>query len=257
MTKYRLYIDEVGNPDLEHSADPNHRFLSLTGVIAGLDDVRMRIHPEMEALKIKYFGSHPDDPIILHRKEIVNRSYPFQVLRNQSIEATFNEDLLMLLRKWDYRVITICLDKMKHQETYKTWRYDPYHYCLAILMERFTFWLNRQRAQGDVMSESRGGKEDMRLKGSFLRLLERGTDFVGPEQFKNALTSQHLKVRPKSANVAGLQLTDLIAHPSRSEILSEQGLLGRPLAPFAQRIVELLRDKYDQEGGRVYGRKFV
>jgi hypothetical protein len=146
---------------------------------------------------------------------------------------------------------------MKHQETYKTWRYDPYHYCLAILMERFTFWLNRQRAQGDVMSESRGGKEDMRLKGSFLRLLERGTDFVGPEQFKNVLTSQHLKVRPKSANVAGLQLTDLIAHPSRNEILSEQGLLGRPLAPFAQRIVELLRDKYDQEGGRVYGRKFV
>jgi len=257
MIKYRLSIDEVGNPDLEHSADPNHRFLSLTGVIAGLDHVRMRIHPEMEALKIKHFGSHPDDPIILHRKEIVNRSHPFQVLRNQNIEAAFNEDLLILLRKWDYRAITICLDKMKHQETYKTWRYDPYHYCLAILMERFTFWLNRQRAQGDVMSESRGGKEDMRLKGSFLRLLERGTDFVGPEQFKNALTSQHLKVRPKSANVAGLQLTDLIAHPSRSEILSEQGLLGRPLAPFAQRIVELLRDKYDQEGGRMYGRKFV
>ena len=98
MIKYRLSIDEVGNPDLEHSADPNHRFLSLTGVIAGLDHVRMRIHPEMEALKIKYFGSHPDDPIILHRKEIVNRSYPFQVLRNQSIEATFNEDLLILLR---------------------------------------------------------------------------------------------------------------------------------------------------------------
>jgi hypothetical protein len=30
--KYRLYIDEVGNPDLGASADPNHRFLSLTGV---------------------------------------------------------------------------------------------------------------------------------------------------------------------------------------------------------------------------------
>lgn len=127
MIKYRLYIDEVGNPDLEHSADPNHRFLSLTGVIAGQDHVRMRTHPEMEALKIKYFGSHPDDPIILHRKEILNRSHPFQVLRNQSIEATFNEDLLMVLRKWDCRVIRICLDKMKHQETYKTWRYDPYH----------------------------------------------------------------------------------------------------------------------------------
>jgi hypothetical protein len=33
MTKHRIYIDEVGNPDLESSDDPNHRFLSLTGVI--------------------------------------------------------------------------------------------------------------------------------------------------------------------------------------------------------------------------------
>ncbi len=34
MTKYRIYIDEVGNPDLGSSDDPNHRFLSLTGVIS-------------------------------------------------------------------------------------------------------------------------------------------------------------------------------------------------------------------------------
>jgi hypothetical protein len=29
--KYRIYIDEVGNPDLESSDNPNHRFLGLTG----------------------------------------------------------------------------------------------------------------------------------------------------------------------------------------------------------------------------------
>jgi hypothetical protein len=28
--KYRLYIDEVGNPDLGASADPNHRYHSNT-----------------------------------------------------------------------------------------------------------------------------------------------------------------------------------------------------------------------------------
>ena len=36
MTKLRLYVDEVGNPDLGHSDDPNHRFLSLTGVALDL-----------------------------------------------------------------------------------------------------------------------------------------------------------------------------------------------------------------------------
>jgi len=27
--KYRLYVDEVGNPDMGASEDPNHRYLSL------------------------------------------------------------------------------------------------------------------------------------------------------------------------------------------------------------------------------------
>ena len=69
--KYRMYIDEVGNSDLESSDNPNHRFLSLTGVIISLDYVRDILFPEMERLKEKHFGSHPDDPIILHRKESI------------------------------------------------------------------------------------------------------------------------------------------------------------------------------------------
>lgn len=55
MIKYRMYVDEVGNPDLESSDNPNHRFLSLTGVIISLDAVKDVIHPEMESLKTKYF----------------------------------------------------------------------------------------------------------------------------------------------------------------------------------------------------------
>jgi len=31
--KYRMYVDEVGNSDLGASLDPNHRYLSLTGVV--------------------------------------------------------------------------------------------------------------------------------------------------------------------------------------------------------------------------------
>jgi hypothetical protein len=42
--KYRLYIDEVGNPDLGASTDPNHRFLSLTGVALDLDYVTGEYH---------------------------------------------------------------------------------------------------------------------------------------------------------------------------------------------------------------------
>jgi hypothetical protein len=257
MTKYRLYVDEVGNSDLDNSDNPNHRFLSLTGVIVCIGHVQACMHPEMEALKKKYFSSHPDDPVILHRKEIVNRQHPFHNLRNPEIEESFNQELLALLTLWEYRVITVCLDKKRHNETYTAWRYDPYHYCLAILLERFCYYLNRIGAEGDVMAESRGGREDRRLKKSFSRLWEEGSQYVEPAQFQKALTSRELKVKPKSANVTGLQLADLIAHPSRCEILDEQNLLGRPLAPFARKVIEVLQAKYDKSADRTYGKKFL
>ena len=51
MSKYRMYVDEVGNPDLESSHNPNHRFLSLTGAIISLEYVKDILHPEIEVLK--------------------------------------------------------------------------------------------------------------------------------------------------------------------------------------------------------------
>ncbi|MBI4463624.1 MAG: DUF3800 domain-containing protein [Acidobacteria bacterium] len=255
--KFRMYVDEVGNADLESSDNPNHRFLSLTGVILDLQYVESTLHPQMEALKACYFGSHPDEPVIFHRKEMVNEKPPFQALKDSKIRESFDHNLLSLMGAWECTVITVCLDKKKHRETYTVWRYDPYHYCLAVLLERFVFFLNRARSQGDVLAESRGGKEDMRLKAAFRRIWEQGTDYVEPNQFQNALTSRELKVKLKANNIAGLQLADLFAHPSRNEILKEQGLLGSTLGPFGKQVIEILQAKYDRMEGRVFGKKFL
>ncbi|NGX43165.1 MAG: hypothetical protein K940chlam7_01456 [Chlamydiae bacterium] len=62
--KYRLYVDEVGNPDFGSCHNNNHRFLSLTGVILDLEHVQNFVHPEMEKLKEGFFDHHPDDPLI-------------------------------------------------------------------------------------------------------------------------------------------------------------------------------------------------
>lgn len=257
MTKYRLYIDETGNADLKNVDNQNQRFLSLTGAIISLPYIAEKMYPEMEALKSRYFESHPDEPVVLHRKELVNQKPPFQALRNMEIEYAFNQDLLRHLRDWEYCIITVCIDKKSHVETYSAWRRNPYHYCLSVLLERFNFWLNRKNASGDVMAESRGGREDKRLKKEFRSLWENGTYFVEPSQFQKSLTSRELKVKPKTANITGLQLADLIAHPSRSEILYEQSLLGRELGTFASQIVTILADKYDRRGDQVFGKKFI
>lgn len=168
--KVRMYIDEVGNRGLADLRNPNNRYLSLTGVIIELDHVQHVVYPEMEAIKRRFFQSHPDDPVIFHRKELVNKRPPFAALRDEDVEQRFNLSLLELLSRWDFTVITTVIDKLKLVEQYAAWRYDPYHYCLKILVERFVRWLERNHLRGDVLAESRGGKEDRRLMDSFRRL---------------------------------------------------------------------------------------
>lgn len=107
MTKYRLYVDEVGDTGLKRVNLLDHRFLSLTGVIAESDYVRRRIHPELEAIKVRYFDSHPDEPVVLHRREMVNGRRPFQALADTETRAAFDNELLGLLSEWDCPVITV------------------------------------------------------------------------------------------------------------------------------------------------------
>ena len=136
--KHRLYVDEVGNPDLGSSDRDDHRFLCLAGVIFNLKYVNDVLNPQ--------------------------------------IEKQFNKELLSKLDEWAFTVISVTIDKKEHVERYSTWRYDPYHYCLEVLLERYIFFLDSVNCPEDVMAESRGGKEDRRLKDAYNRLYKNGTD---------------------------------------------------------------------------------
>ena len=156
--KHRLYIDEVGNSDIGSSNDPNHRYLSLTGVIIANEYHSTVVSPTLEELKRTYFDSTPDKPIILHRKELMNKNYPFENLRNPMTAKSFDSDLLNLLESLDYSVITIVIDKQEHKKRYQKWLFDPYHYCLTVMVERYVLWLQNEQLEGDVMAESRGNR---------------------------------------------------------------------------------------------------
>ncbi|HPR18281.1 MAG TPA: DUF3800 domain-containing protein [Candidatus Cloacimonadota bacterium] len=253
MNKYRIYIDETGNPDLNSSNNTNHRFLTLTGVIINMEYVRSVIHPDVELIKNEILGQHPDDAIIFHRKEILSKKHPFEKLRNPEIETEFNKTILDKLKKWEYSLITVLMDKKEHLDLYKIWRYDTYHYCLAVLLERYLFFLEEISAIGDVLIESRGGKEDRRLKDSFERLFEKGTEYIEPSKFQRFLTSKQLKVKPKSANIDGLQLADLIAHPSRRQFLMQLDFVKKEKEIFGDQIIEIIKTKYYNRGGKVLG----
>lgn len=261
MSLYRLYIDEVGNQDLTHT-DANERFLSLTGVIIESQYCIEELVPEMEEIKRRFFVVDPDIPVIFHRKEMVNKRPPFQALRDPIIEDEFNIALLTKLEEWDYTVITIVIDKLAHVKKYKVWRYHPYHFCLSVMLERYVLFLKEKKSTGDVMVEARGGSEDKELEASYTRLYDNGDNYISHETFQRYLTSSQLKVRQKTHNICGLQLADIIAHPSRREILLDHSLIDDRREVFGDRVTEILRDsKYyrDYKKGEIngYGKKLL
>ena len=261
MALFRIYIDEVGNHDLKSAHKPSERFLSLTGVIIESDRLKSEIHQEIEGIKERFFHPDPDEAVILHRREILKKTGDFRVLQVETVKHNFDEELIFLLNKWEYFVATVVIDKLAHIDQYRVWCAHPYHYCLQILLDRYCLFLQQNSAKGDVLVESRGGKEDQKLIKSYSLLYKTGTNFIDSAHLQSRFTSKELKVKPKSANIAGLQIADLIAYPSRREILKEKKLVAPDQETFCDRVTEVLQKKYlkNPETGEIwgYGKKFL
>lgn len=255
MKRYRLYIDESGDHTYYELEDPAKRYLGLIGIFVESEYYRTTFQPDMEALKQKQFPHSPDEPVILHRKDVINRSGPFWRLRNREREQAFNEDFLQFVREHDYRIITVVIDKKTHVERYAEAAFHLYHYCLTVLLESYCGFLNSRGAQGDVLAESRGGTEDRQLKQAYRVVYEAGTQWRGSKFFQQSLTSSEIKLKPKTANIAGLQLCDLLAYPSKQEILIEEQRINDPGDSFSKQICQCMAAKYNRHvyQGRIKG----
>jgi hypothetical protein len=110
---------------------------------------------------------------------------------------------------------------------------------MRALIERYVLWLNRHGLTGDVVAEPRFKKQDKKLKVSFNYVYDHGTEHIPAAAVQKCLTSREIKFEAKKANVAGLQLVDMIAHPSHQLICAEY--TGIPMnATFGRRIVDIL-----------------
>lgn len=243
---YRLYVDEVGTDDITHLDEDNHRFLSLTGVAIRLSDVRGSLDPNFLWIKTNVFDQDPDEPIIFHRSDIVKRKRRFGVLNDPAKRDLFDRSIKRALVATPYVVITALLDK-RGMVNQPAWRNQhPYHYLMEILIEKYVQFLERADATGDVMPEGRKGKNDEALKVAFASVLTSGTYYVGAERMKRRLHSEHLKIRYKNNNISGLQLCDLIAHPSHIHIRNQMGH-SVTLGPFCLKVRDILvADRYDR-----------
>ncbi len=259
--RYRIYIDESGDHAFNKLDQPDKRYLGLSGIIIETEHYRTHFFPQLESLKQKHFPHNPDEPVILHRTDIINSKGSFWRLRDLRAKDDFDNELLVFLKNQSYHVITAVIDKKANVERHGPAAFHPYHHCLTAILERYCGFLNYFHAEGDVMVESRGGREDHQIKEAYQTVYVSGTQFRTPEYFQRVLTTKEIKLKQKTTNIAGLQIADLLAYPSKQEVLVCEGRISEPGEIFGKQVVEILQGKYNkkisQDRIEGYGRIFL
>jgi len=224
---YRLHLDESGDHVYKVLDNPNHRFLCLLGCWFRNPEY-LDFHARPEAFKKAFLPHHPDDPPVLHREDIVNRRGHFKHLQDPAKAAAFDEELLRLIDGAQFRAAAVVIDKLALRQRYGDAAAHPYHLALGFMLQRYCGFLNHVNRCGDVLAESRGGREDRLLADSYSRVYDQGAWMTRASVYRHALTSRQLKIKKKDANISGLQLADVLGNPIREAIVREAGLWPAP-----------------------------
>jgi len=259
MPLYRIYIDEVGNDGMKRGkfTHPNDRYLSLTGVILEANYYKSTFHPALYKFKSTFIPGYPDEPreksYCLHRKDILHRQKGFEFLNDDKVRSEFDSSLLTIVKQTDFLAITVVIDKLAHLVTYESFHRHPYYYCLSVIVERYVRFLEGHGATGDVVIEARDKNKDRELKNNFEDLYNNGTGYLSQDRMQRSLTSKAIKMKPKTKNVYGLQLADIVAYPSYAGI-KYQKLKQEIPNNFSEKIFKILsEDKYYRIGSRIWG----
>lgn len=248
--RYRLYIDESGDHTYNLLEDPSHRFLGLLGVWFQQENDYIEFAEQLEEFKKRIFGPRPDKPVILHRSDIINRKGPFGLLMDKATRRRFDEGLLGLVHTARFRMVCVVIDKKNHLDRYSS-PFHPYHYCLAAMLERYCGGLKYINAVGDVLAESRGKEEDLQLKQAYKHVFESGTWYYGREHFQQTLTSKEIKIQSKAMNIAGLQLSDILAYPIKQGMLIEKELVEKTPETFGEQLREATAAKFNRRAANL------
>ncbi|KQI66863.1 hypothetical protein AN189_18600 [Loktanella sp. 3ANDIMAR09] len=251
---YRMYLDEHGVDRMTRLDLEKFRYLSLTGVVMKVEHARDYLVPAFNRIKAEVFDEDPDTPICFHRSDIRQSKGPFECLKSPEVRAHFDEQILRVFNEAEYTVITVLVDKQELALKNHWERTHPYHVLMEVIVEKYAQLLKRKFSIGDIMPEARSKPQDQALQDEFLHFKNEGTRFAPRALVQERIPSSNLKFRTKKDNVAGLQLCDLLAHPSHYTIRSNMGHQVQE-APFASKVSAILgNQKYDRSAyGKIWG----
>ena len=249
---FRIYIDESGDHSYRGLNNPGRRYLGLTGVVFRKAEYDPAIPLGLEALKRRHFLVDIDYPLVLHRRDVMEKRTNYWVLRDPRKNRAWEDDLIDFLRRCPMHVFTAVVDKRARIENYGDATTNPYALALADVLERVGFWLTSQKdGTADVMLESRESKNDSALVEANTQLRIRGSRALSPEQFTAVFLGESLLFRSKEHNVAGLQIADmLVADQKRLTVEESIGLADSNVGPFGRRVNSAVAEKVDSQIGR-------
>ena len=239
---YYLFLDESGDHGLKN-IDPNFPVFVLCGVVISELDYLSLIE-DFRSIKLKFWGKKK---VIFHSRDIRKCQKEFQILLDLEIKREFLELLNKAIQKANYSVISSAIDKTAFLKQYGKLKNDVYEVALSFILERAVFFLDatdRNIRKCNLIVEQRGKKEDQKLRKHFDHLFQVGTYYISAERIKKYNFS--IDFKPKSQNIQGLQLSDLIAYPIATYVLDSDR---------ANPAFDIVKPKIYSERGNLYGLK--
>jgi hypothetical protein len=224
-----LFVDESGDHNLAN-IDDNFPVFCLAGCAFESNYYNGEVRKTVDEFKLRWWGRTEVD---LHSREIRKCEGDFSFLHDPAKKEAFYADLNGLVSSLRFRIIAIVILKNSHRDRYGPKAKHPYSLSLAFMLERYSKLIVRNgwAESGWILAESRGGDEDGALKAEYCRLVKQGTYYQS-----NLSNITSLWTEKKSANIAGLQIADLVAYPIAAKVL-------RPM--MENKSLEILMEKFD------------
>lgn len=210
-----LFLDESGDHNLA-VIDPAYPLFVLGGVIVEQRYAEGSLEDALRDFKRRLFGR---DDLILHTADITRNRNGFERLKEREFRETFYRELNALLRSIPFQVVACVIRKDDHLRRYGVAALDPYMLSLDVLVERFCMEIGNVSSGGVIVAERRDATLDRELDIAWLNLKVQGTRYMKARDIENRILG--LNLRPKTANIAGLQLADLVVTPIGRKVLGK------------------------------------
>lgn len=209
-----LFLDESGDHNLS-VVDPEYPLFVLGGIIVEDSDIN-GMNVALSDLKRELFGQ---SDIVFHTADIIRNRNGFERLAETRFREKFRQRVNRLMTDLKYSVVACAIRKDAHLGRYGVAALDPYLLSLDIIVERFCLDIRHSANGGVVVAEMRGAVLDRELELAWLNLKIQGTRYVNAATVNQRISG--LNLRPKNANIAGLQIADLVVSPIGRHLLGK------------------------------------